>query len=178
MNEAALQRLADRLALEDLVIRYANAIDRRDFEALDAVFTADAHIDYRAMGGIAGDYPAVKAWLPQALGAFPAYMHLLGNFEFHIDGDVARGRVACFNPMVLPAGLPESAAGGDRPGPQASPQVPSQMPPQTPSKTMFLGLWYVDDYRRTADGWRITRRSEEKCYVHNMPEWMQKALKQ
>jgi hypothetical protein len=152
MNAAALQRLADRIELEDLVIRYANAIDRRDFDALDTVFVPDAHIDYRAMGGIEGDYPTVKAWLPQALGAFPSYMHLVGNFDFRIDGDTASGRVACFNPMLVP-----DPAGG--------------------SDTMFLGLWYVDDYRRTADGWRIVRRNEEKCYLHNMPEWMKQALK-
>lgn len=152
MNPAALQRLADRIELEDLVIRYANAIDHRDFDALDTVFVPDAYIDYRAMGGIEGDYPTVKAWLPQALGAFPSYMHLVGNFDFRIDGDTASGRVACFNPMVVP-----DPAGG--------------------SDTMFLGLWYVDDYRRTAEGWRIARRSEEKGYLHNMPAWMKQALK-
>ena len=82
-----------------LLRAYANAIDRRDFDALDEVFTADAYIDYRAMGGIEGPYPTVKAWLPEALGHFPAYMHLTGNAAFEIDGDQARGRVACFNPM-------------------------------------------------------------------------------
>lgn len=151
MNPEALQRLADRVALEDLAIRYANAIDRRDFEALDRVFTPDAYIDYRAMGGIDGPYPAVKKWLPQALGNFPGYMHFVGNFAFEIEGDSARGRIACFNPMVVPN-------------------------PQGGSDTMFLGLWYVDEYRRTADGWRITRRAEEKCYDFNMPDWMKKAL--
>ncbi len=152
MNADALQRLADRIALEDLVIRYANAIDRGDFDGLDDVFLADAYIDYRAMGGIDGPYPKVKAWLPQALGAFPGYMHLVGNFDFRIDGDTASGRVACFNPMVVPN-------------------------PEGGSDTMFLGLWYIDEYRRTADGWRISRRSEEKSYMHNMPDWMSKALK-
>lgn len=146
-----LQALADRLALQDLVIAYANAIDRRDFDALDHVFTADAYIDYRAMGGIDGPYPTVKAWLPEALGHFPGYMHLTGNAAFTIDGETARGRVACFNPMVVP--LPEG--GHD---------------------TLFLGLWYVDDYRRTADGWRISRRSEEKSYDFNVPAWMKAAI--
>lgn len=102
MNPVALQRLADRIELEDLVVRYANAIDRRDFEALDTVFTPDAYIDYRAMGGIDGPYPAVKKWLPQALQHFPAFMHFVGNCEFAIGGDVASGRIACFNPMVVP----------------------------------------------------------------------------
>ncbi|MFA5938047.1 MAG: nuclear transport factor 2 family protein [Sinimarinibacterium sp.] len=151
MNPAALQRLADRIELKDLVVRYANAIDRRDFEALDSVFTPDAWIDYRAMGGVDGPYPAVKKWLPQALQHFPAYMHFVGNCGFTIDGDRATGRIACFNPMVVPK-------------------------PEGGTDTMFLGLWYVDEYVRTADGWRITRRAEEKCYDFNMPAWMKKAL--
>lgn len=147
MTPAALQRLADRLELEALVIRYANAIDRRDFASLDSVFTADAYIDYRAMGGIDGPYPVVKQWLPQALGHFPGYMHLVGNCEFQIDGDRARGRIACFNPMVVPR-------------------------PEGGTDTMFLGLWYLDAYLRTADGWRITRRVEEKSYDFNVPAWL------
>ena len=146
-----LQRLADRIALQDLVIAYANAIDRRDFDALDQVFTPEAYIDYRAMGGIDGPYPAVKAWLPQALAHFPGYMHLTGNAAFDIDGDQARGRVACFNPMVVP--LPDG--GRD---------------------TLFLGLWYIDDYQRTPAGWRICRRSEEKSYDFNVPAFMKAAI--
>lgn len=146
-----LQRLADRMALGDLVVRYANAIDTRRWDRLDDVFTADAQIDYRAMGGIAGDYPTIKAWLPQALGSFPGYMHLTGNAEFEITGDTATGRVACYNPMVLP--LPE----GGR-------------------QTIFLGLWYLDRYQRTAEGWRISHRSEEKSYDHNVPPALQAAI--
>ena len=148
---AALQQLVDRIALQDLVIAYANAIDRRDFDALDEVFTADAYIDYRAMGGIEGPYPSVKAWLPEALGHFSAYMHLTGNAAFEIDGDQARGRVACFNPMVI--ALPD---GGRH--------------------TLFLGLWYIDAYCRTEAGWRISRRSEEKSYDFNVPDFMKAAI--
>ncbi|MDH3727132.1 MAG: nuclear transport factor 2 family protein [Myxococcales bacterium] len=33
----------------------------------------------------------------------------------------------------------------------------------------YGGLWYVDEYRRTDAGWRISRRIEEKSYVFNMP---------
>ena len=28
---------------------------------------------------------------------------------------------------------------------------------------MFCGLWYDDEFIRTADGWRMTRRGETKC---------------
>jgi len=149
-----LRELADRLELERLVVRYAYAIDERAFERLDDVFTPDAYIDYRAMGGIDGRYPQVREWLPQALGVFPAYMHFNGNFLFEIEGDTASGKVACFNPMVLP----KSAGSGE-------------------GETMFLGLWYLDKYVRTAQGWRISERIEKRAYDHNMPPAFKAAMR-
>jgi hypothetical protein len=150
----SLQPLADRLELEQLVTRYAYAIDERAFARLDDIFTADAYIDYRAMGGIAGRYPQIREWLPQALAVFPAYMHFNGNFLFEIDGDAARGKVACFNPMVLP-----KADGTPGEG-----------------ETMFLGLWYHDRYVRTAAGWRISERIEKRSYDFNMPAAFKQAM--
>ncbi|MFX8879540.1 nuclear transport factor 2 family protein, partial [Acinetobacter baumannii] len=90
-----------------------------------------------AMGGIDGKYPVVRDWLPSALQVFKGYMHLIGNCSFEITGDEATGRVACFNPMDIP--LPD---GG--------------------SHVMMLGLWYIDRYVRTSEGWRISQRREEK----------------
>ncbi|WP_029890572.1 nuclear transport factor 2 family protein [Polycyclovorans algicola] len=148
-----LEALADQWALQRLVIDYADAIDHRDFDRLDQIFTADAYIDYRAMGGIDGRYPEIKTWLVQALAHFPQFMHLVGNLRFDVNGDVATGRVSCFNPMVLP----ETLAG-------------------TEGHTMFLGLWYDDEYRRTPEGWRVTRRVERKCYAFNVPDAMRAAL--
>lgn len=150
-----LEEISDRMELQRLVVDYAYAIDQRAWDRLDRIFTPDAYIDYRAMGGIDGSYPAIKAWLPQALQHFPAYMHFVGNASLEISGDAARGTIACFNPMVVPQ--PPGAGGA--------------------ADTMFLGLWYRDQYRRTADGWRIAERVEQKCYEFNMPEWMKKALR-
>lgn len=149
----SLQEISDRMELERLTVDYAYAIDERAFDRLDAVFTPDAYIDYRAMGGIDGKYPDVKLWLAQALAAFPHYMHLTGNFSCDVKGDTATGKIACFNPMVVP-----NPAGG----------APD---------TMFLGLWYHDKYVRTSKGWRISERVETKSYDFNMPEWMKVALK-
>jgi len=147
-----LQEISDRMELERLTVDYAYAIDERALDNLDAVFTPDAYIDYRAMGGIDGSYPKVKEWLGQALAAFPDFMHLNGNFSCDITGDTATGKMACFNPMVVPN-------------------------PEGGKDTMFLGLWYMDKYVRTPKGWRISERVEKKSYDFNMPEWMKVALK-
>src|SRR5215470_11769043 len=126
----SLQEISDRLEIQQLLIDYSTAIDKRQFDDLDRVFTPDAYIDYRAMGGIDGRFPDVKAWLAQVLPNFPAYAHMLGNFDVRIDGDTASSRTICFNPMV---------PGGDQ------------------KQVLFCGLWYDDEFVRTPDGWRIRR---------------------
>lgn len=137
----SLAEISDRLEIQQLLIDYSTAIDRRLFDDLDVVFTPDAYIDYRAMGGIDGHYPEVKAWLAEVLPNFPAYAHMLGNFDVTIKydpaGDTAFSRTICFNPMVLP-GLEQ--------------------------QVLFCGLWYEDEFVRTDDGWRMSRRVETKFF--------------
>jgi len=140
-----LQQISDRLELQQLVVEYASAIDTKDFDRLDKVFTPDAYVDYRVFGGIDGRYPEIKAWLKQVLTPVPSFQHLVGNMELRIAGDSASGRVMCLNPMVFP--LP---GGGTQVG--------------------FYGLWYIDRYARTPQGWRIVERSEEKAFQHNLPQ--------
>lgn len=132
----SLEEISDRLEIQQLLVKYSTAIDTRRFDDLDLVFTQEAYIDYRAMGGIDGVYPQVKAWLADVLPNFPAYSHLIGNFDVQVSGDTAKSRILCFNPMVL---------GAD-------------------GQVLFCGLWYDDEFVRTADGWRMTRRVETKCF--------------
>jgi hypothetical protein len=134
--------ISDRLEIQQLTVDYSTAIDTRRFDDLDAVFTPDAYIDYTALGGIEGRFPEVKAWLAEVLPNFPMYAHMLGNFSVRINGDTASSRTICFNPMVLPG----ADAHGDR------------------AQIMFCGLWYDDEFVRTADGWRMSRRVETKCF--------------
>lgn len=141
----SLQQISDRLEIQQLFIDYAEAIDTKNFDGLDAVFTPDAFIDYRALGGTHGQYPQVKAWLTEVLNKFPRYYHLVSNVSLKIDGDTASSRIICFNPMIA--------------------DVPGQEKPHT----MFFGLWYHDKMVRTKDGWRISERVEEYCFDYNVP---------
>jgi hypothetical protein len=137
----SLEEISDRLEIQELMVDYSSAIDRKQFDDLDKVFTADAYIDYRVTGGIDGRYPEVKVWLAEVLPNFPAYYHMLGNFDVRIDGDTATSRTICFNPMVLREATTEKQ-----------------------DQIMFCGLWYDDEFLRTAAGWRMTRRVETKCF--------------
>ena len=102
----SLQEISDRIELEQLSVRYANAIDSGSWDELDQVFTQDAYIDYRKLGGIDGRYPQIKKWLSEVLPKFPNYCHLVGNIAVTVTGDTATGRTLCINPMdtPLPAG--------------------------------------------------------------------------
>jgi len=98
----SLEEISDRFEIQQLLIDYSTAIDRRRFDDLDLVFTSDAYIDYRAMGGIDGRFPEVKASLAETLPkVFQAHAHMLGNFDMRIEGDTASSRTFCFNPMVF-----------------------------------------------------------------------------
>jgi 3-phenylpropionate/cinnamic acid dioxygenase small subunit len=140
----SLQEISDRMEIQDLLVAYSYAIDSRDWDALDDVFTADAHIDYTAFGGSAGNLAETKAFLAEAMPMFRSFQHMVSTSKIDIDGDTAHVKTICHNPMVMNLG--DDAV-----------------------QVFYCGLWYVDEMVRTADGWRIKHRSEEKSYVHNMP---------
>jgi hypothetical protein len=68
-----------RFAIDDLLTRYASAIDGRDWELLDTVFTPDARLDYRSAGGVSGPYAEVRKWLTEVLPIFEVMQHQVLN---------------------------------------------------------------------------------------------------
>ncbi|MGY2060401.1 nuclear transport factor 2 family protein [Nocardia gipuzkoensis] len=136
----SLQEISDRLEIQDLTVRYSHAVDTGQWELLDEIFTADAHIDYTAMGGPAGDLDSTKRFLATVMPNFLAFQHLVSNSSIIVDGDTATARTMCHNPMLV--------AGQDgRP------------------TLMLGGLWYHDTLTRVDGRWRIARRVEEKSYL-------------
>ncbi|MFI6041739.1 nuclear transport factor 2 family protein [Nocardia sp. NPDC051321] len=138
-----IQEISDRLEIQDLLVAYATAVDSLDFDALDEVFVEDAAIDLTAFGGIAGKLGEIKEWLAQTLPQFPGFQHLMANSEIRIDGDRATGRIMCFNSIAMPA------QNGEPPIAQ-------------------LGMWYLDEYIRTAKGWRISRRGQQRSWAQGL----------
>jgi hypothetical protein len=139
------QTAADIIEIQSLLAAYVFALDERDFDRLDSVFTPDAEIDYTATGGVRGAFSQIKPWLARALGPFPQSQHLIGLPLIALDGDAARSRVMLFNPMRPPA-----AHGG----------------------LFFCGATYRDDLVRTPLGWRITRRTETDAWFKDAPDGM------
>lgn len=73
----------DRLAVIDTVVRCAVAFDRRDWTALDEVFTHDA-VGY----GVEGREGIVR-FVRSFLGGCGPSQHLLGNHQVSVDADRA-----------------------------------------------------------------------------------------
>jgi len=134
------QEIADRIEIDDLITRYATAVDTKDWDLYRTVFTDDAVIDYTSAGGIRGSLGEVVEWLSHALKLFPMTQHLITNRHVVLEGDTATGRSYYYNPLGRPDGT-----GG--------------------MQLLFFGGYYNDRFRRTADGWRIAERVEETAWV-------------
>ncbi|GAB0102309.1 nuclear transport factor 2 family protein [Nocardia sp. JMUB6875] len=146
----SLQEISDRLEIEDLMVRYSHAVDTHQWELLDELFTPDAHIDYTAMGGPAGDLESTKKFLAAVMPNFSAFQHLISNSSIRVEGDHATARTMCHNPMMV------THADGTR-------------------QLMLCGLWYHDTFVRVQGEWRIQQRVEEKSYMFVAPDAVPKS---
>ncbi len=134
---------SDRVEIDDLLTAYANAVDDRNWAGLDAVFSPDAHLDYRSAGGIAGGFPEVRRWLSEVLPLFTWTQHLVANRVITVDSasGTARARSDFYNPN-------EMVVAGD-------------------PWLFVVGGRYHDRFERQSDGWRITHRVEETLWWHH-----------
>jgi SnoaL-like domain len=97
-----LQAISDRFEITDLLTDYCSAIDIKDIDTLDHIFTEDAVIDYSQVGGPKGNLILIKKFLLDNLGDLPR-QHMISNFRMRIHGDVADVRSMCHNPFELPS---------------------------------------------------------------------------
>ena len=139
MAPMTLEQLSDRLEVDDLLTRYATAIETKDWDLYETVFTEDAFIDYESAGGIKGKLPEVCAWLEKTMAMFPMTQHVVCNRVVELDGDKGTARSVFYNPMALP--------GEDK-----------------AHVLFFDGGYYNDQLVRTEDGWRICERIEDSSY--------------
>lgn len=126
--------LADHAAISDVLTRYATALDMRDWDLLDAVFTHDAVGEYG--GRIGRTYhgrAAIVELVRGALTGLDASQHILANPRVTVAGDLATSHVELHAQHFLPG----NARGGS---------------------TFEVGGTYLDRLLRTPDGWRITHR--------------------
>jgi ketosteroid isomerase-like protein len=124
----------DRLAVADVMIRYATSVDQRDLDTYATCFTDDVVVTGFMPEPLTPRGPYVS-WVGEALSKYSQTHHLLGNQVVTVDGDTAHLRTYVTASHVL-------ASDND---------------------TMVI-LWGIYDDRlvRTAEGWKITHHHLER----------------
>jgi hypothetical protein len=84
---ARIQRIEDRTAIIDTVVKYATAIDAADWDGYASVFTDPLHVDFSEAGLPAADFPrdAFVGFAKQGLEAWDARQHISPNHVVTFD---------------------------------------------------------------------------------------------
>ena len=123
------RRREDEFQIRDLACRYARMVDRREWNAIDEVFTEDAELS--GPGYVMRGHAELVEGL-SSIDRYSATMHCIHNQLCEIDGDIGWGEFYCVANHLH--------------------KIESE-----PWK-LDMGIRYEDRYRRTKDGWRITKR--------------------
>lgn len=126
-----LQTLSDRTEIENLSARYGRALDTRDWELLRSLFTEDAYADF-GQGEAFEGVENILAGSSAVMDLLEHTQHIIGNQEISIDGDRASGQ----NLLIGSAFSPTKAG----------------------APTLCEYGVYTDEYTRTSEGWRISRK--------------------
>jgi ketosteroid isomerase-like protein len=120
----------DERAIAAILLRYATAIDRRDWALLRSCFTDDFEGDYAAFGRWRSA-EAITSFMAQAHAGLGPTLHRLTNLV--IEGDAAAASARSYVDALLMPATPEG-------------------------ETHRAAGWYEDNLLHTADGWKIARR--------------------
>lgn len=119
----------DRQDINDVLVRYATGIDRRDWPLFRTVFTEDCEIDYGEIGTWTGA-DAITEFMELSHSAAGHTLHRLSNLAIAVDGDRAEAR-SYIDGLIM-------AADGK-------------------SGVNAIG-YYDDELMRTASGWQVSHR--------------------
>ncbi len=118
----------DRNAIADLLLRYATAIDRRDWDQFRTCFTADVLAEYKDIGTWRG-VDEITDFMAEVHAPMGPTLHRLSNIDVVVTGDTATARTYVDVVLTFDGGSGLNDIG-----------------------------FYDDDLVRTDDGWRIAHR--------------------
>lgn len=137
-----IHHVDDHLQIQQVLARYARAVDTKDWGLYRSLFTADAQLDYSsAPFGLAGTRDEIIAWLSTNLAHLPMTMHYITNVEAEIRDDYATVHAQFYNPMRFPGFDDLSYCGG----------------------------YYHHEMVRTVAGWRSRAMTEQNVWFVNPP---------
>ena len=123
----------DRLEIQQVLQRYFEALDEKDYGLLDTVFAAGACLVYDMGKPVEERYPDMLESFRSFNSRFRCTQHLMGHPRIELDGDRARATTA-----VRALHVQEPLAGG--------------------SCSWAVYGSYRDEFERGSGGWRIRKR--------------------
>ena len=134
--ESRVRRIEDRAHISETVIKYAVAVDQRDWDMFADCFTDPVHADYSENGLPATDFTRddLVAVVREAVGGYTATQHLSPNHIIEFD-DHDPDRAICTSYMYAQHHVDARDTG----------------------EFLLLRGSYTNRLVRTADGWRIER---------------------
>lgn len=126
-----IQNVLHAREIEDLILDYAIALDRKEYDLLDHIFTTDTHVEYLGIAECQG-CDEVKGLVSSVLEQCTETQHILSNIRIKLNGRSASA--SCYLQAI-------HVGKGDYDG-------------------QLLTIWgeYVDELTLTDAGWRISKR--------------------
>lgn len=137
-----IQSVIDRGEIRDLIERYCNIINRRAWSEMPALFTEDAHWEVHNIEefGPVNTFDgrdAIVAAVTAVVEGCTMLLHMTGACEVRVSGDTATATLS----------LQEIATFGDQ------------------GEGIYLVGLYYDFLKRTAEGWKFTRREFHPRFI-------------
>ena len=143
-TSSRIQYLADRAAIQDVLARYFQGLDRCSKELVRSCFTEDVHVHYdkrSPVNGIDEVMAHFRTFQRMEQGLMKVTTHFMGNLNFkYIRGDTAETEMNAIAFMVEPANV-----------------------------MAMRSLRYMDRLRRAGDGWRISDRAHTLDWSCRIP---------
>ena len=134
------QEISDQIEIEQVLNRYFRAIDTKDWELLDSVFTPGADVSYSAPAELKTTYEKIVPLFEMFTDSFFFTQHAASQIVIHVDGDTAES-----SNSLRAVHVQETHEG-------------------EPNTWVVYGT-YRDQLVRTSDGWRIAERVFQGCHT-------------
>ena len=148
MTKLDLERLADELELRQIAADYARGVDVPDGQSVADLFLADGVLRICHRGKDAPFSERIGreaiATAMAGLSRYETTMHVIANQYLDIAGDSAKGETYCMAHHIR----------------------------QVEGKGLMnyvMGIRYLDEYRRTGEGWKIALRELQVEFTEDRP---------
>lgn len=128
------EQAADHVEISQVLQRYGQALDEKDYALLDRVFEPGARLNYQMGEGAPTTYPEMTKQFREFLAAFSYTQHVFSHPVIELDGDRAEARC-----RLIATHVQRPRAGG--------------------RNIWVVYGFYRDTLVRTVAGWRVSERT-------------------